>query len=102
MCLKQQKTPLALIFGDENKMRSKTFKGTFQKWKNSLAISIPSSLARSGQLDLGISVKLTIQNGKIIAKQIAKPMLTLEERLDAFDPKKHGGEFMISFYTVME
>ena len=67
---------------------------TVQKWGNSLAVRIPAALARSAHFELGTIVELDVQEGNIVVKATGARKLTLDERLAAFDIKKHGGEAM--------
>ncbi len=65
-----------------------------KKWGNSLGVRIPSAVARAARLKVNAPVDLTVENGRIvITLQAAKP-LTLNERLDRYDPALHGGEAM--------
>ena len=67
---------------------------TIQKWGNSLAVRIPAKIAKSVHFHVGTPVEMEAQEDGIIVKQTGEPRLTLAERLELFDPKKHGGEFM--------
>lgn len=69
---------------------------TVQKWGNSLAVRIPATIARSAHFHLGTSVELAVQEGGIVVRPTGERKLTLGERLEMFDPKKHGGEAMVS------
>jgi antitoxin MazE len=75
-------------------MTHKTMTLTIQKWGNSLALRIPATIARSAHFQLGTLVELDIYDGNILVKPTGQRKLTLDERLAAFDPKKHGGEVM--------
>lgn len=76
-------------------MIKKTVMLTVQKWGNSLTVRIPAMLARSARLRIGTLVELKVQDHSIIVKAIGERHLTLAERLELFDPEKHGGEAMI-------
>jgi antitoxin MazE len=67
---------------------------TIQKWGSSLAVRIPAALARSAHFELGTIVELDAQDGNILVKSRGHRKPTLDERLAAFDLKKHGGEAM--------
>jgi len=67
-----------------------------QKWGNSLAVRIPAALARNAHFNLGSQVELSVENESIVVKPTGKKNLTLQERLNQFDPVKHGGEVMAS------
>ena len=83
-------------------MISKIATLTVQKWGNSLAVRIPSRLARSAHFHIGTIVELAVLKGSIIVKPMGGQKLTLDERLKAFDPKKHGGEVMAVTPTDLE
>ncbi|MBA2369083.1 MAG: AbrB/MazE/SpoVT family DNA-binding domain-containing protein [Candidatus Protochlamydia sp.] len=67
-----------------------------QKWGNSLALRIPATIARSAHFHIGTQVELSVDKDSVIIKPTGKQKLTLQERLNLFDPVKHGGEVMIS------
>lgn len=67
---------------------------TIQKWGNSLAVRIPAPIARSAHFHIGTSVEMMIQKGNVVIKATGENKLTLKERLQLFDPKKHSGEVM--------
>lgn len=68
-----------------------------QKWGNSLALRIPATIARSAHFNIGTQVEVSIDNeDNVIVKPTGKQKLTLQERLNLFDPVKHGGEVMTS------
>ncbi len=69
---------------------------TVQKWGNSLAVRIPAAIARNAHFHLGMPVELVLQERGIVVKSTGEPKLTLDERLEIFDPKKHGGEVISS------
>lgn len=63
-------------------------------WGNSIGVRIPSAVARAARLHASQPVKLTVEDGRImITPQTPRP-LTLAERLERFDPVRHGGEAM--------
>lgn len=75
-------------------MTHKTATLTVQKWGNSLAVRIPATIARSVHFHIGTLVELDTQDGNLVIKATGHRKLNLDERLAAFDPKKHGGEAM--------
>ena len=75
---------------------SKNLHLSIQKWGNSLAVRIPVSIARSAHLQVGTQVELTLETEGVLVRSIGNRPLTLEERLDLFDPQKHAGEAMVS------
>jgi antitoxin MazE len=75
---------------------------TVQKWGNSLAVRIPITMARSVHFDLGTPVELVVKEGGIIVRPSGERKMTLSERLNMFNPKKHGGEVLVSEPTGLE
>lgn len=69
---------------------------TVQQWGNSLAVRIPASIARSAHFQLGTTVEIALQEVGIAVRPLGQRKLTLDERLEKFDSKKHGGEFQSS------
>jgi antitoxin MazE len=75
---------------------SKTANLTVQQWGNSLAVRIPAALARKVHFVAGQPVEVTTDDFGVVVHRKGCPKLTLEQRLAAFDPAKHGGEVMVS------
>lgn len=69
---------------------------TVQKWGNSLAVRIPSQIAKSAHLSVGTPVAMSVHNGVITVMPSGDANLTLNERLELFNIKEHGGEAMMS------
>jgi antitoxin MazE len=67
---------------------------TVQQWGNSLAVRIPSAVARSARFRVGQPVEVSAQDSNVLVKAIGEPKLTLAQKLAAFDPVLHGGEAM--------
>jgi antitoxin MazE len=63
-------------------------------WGNSLGMRIPSALARAARLQANQSVKLTVEDGRLIVTPQGLKPPTLAERLAQYDPALHGGEVM--------
>jgi antitoxin MazE len=71
---------------------SKPAEQVIQKWGNSLAVRIPSTIARSAHFAVGQSVSVSTEGRAVILTPIINAELTLAQKLAAFDPAKHGGE----------
>ncbi len=56
---------------------------TVQKWGNSLALRIPSSVAKEIALSQGTSVELTVEDGHLTVKPVKKRKLSLSQLLKA-------------------
>lgn len=69
---------------------------TIQQWGNSLAVRIPSAIARSAHFAVGQPVEVTVQDLGVMVKPIGAPKLTLAQKLALFDPAQHGGEVMVT------
>ena len=67
-----------------------------KNWGNSLGVRIPSAVARAAKLRVSQSVKLKVEDGRVIITPQAPPPPTLAERLERYDPAVHGGEVMAS------
>ena len=65
-----------------------------QQWGNSLAVRIPSAVARSAHFEVGMEVEVMGDEAGVMVRPLGPRKLTLEERLARFDPALHGGEVM--------
>jgi antitoxin MazE len=63
-----------------------------QKWGNSLAVRIPSSIAKRAGFEAGQPVRISVENSSVLVSPTGKPVLTLAQKLALFDPQRHGGE----------
>ena len=72
----------------------KTATLTLQRWGNSLAVRIPSSIARSAGFKAGQPVEVSAQESAVRVASAGEPRLTLKQKLARFDPERHGGEAM--------
>lgn len=73
-----------------------------QKWGNSLAVRIPSSIARRAGFHVGQPIRLSIQDSSVVVSSTGEPELSLAQKLALFDPQHHGGEAMVSGRTGRE
>jgi antitoxin MazE len=73
---------------------NKVAKLTIQQWGNSLAVRIPSAIAKTARFAVGQPVEVTVQESSVVVKPIGEPKLTLAQKLALFDPAVHGGEVM--------
>lgn len=74
----------------------KVAKLTIQQWGNSLAVRIPSSVARSARFSVGQPVEVVLEDAGVVVKPVGEPKLTLAQKLALFDPAKHGSEVMVT------
>jgi antitoxin MazE len=68
---------------------------TVQTWGNSLAVRIPSKVARSARLVVGQSVAMEVVDGSVVVTPEGKPKRSLAQLLRSFDPAVHGGEIVV-------
>lgn len=73
---------------------TKTAKLTIQQWGNSLAVRIPSAVARSARFTVGQPVEVSVEDSVVTVKPVGEPKLTLAQKLALFNPATHGGEAM--------
>lgn len=67
---------------------------SIKKWGNSLGVRLPVTVASEAHLYLDQQVRIEVENGHVIITPISDVPLTLEQRLEHFDPARHGGEMM--------
>jgi len=72
----------------------KTATLTLQRSGNSLAVPIPSSIAKSVGFKVGQPVEVSAQDSAVRVAAAGEPRLTLKQKLALFDPNRHGGEVM--------
>lgn len=65
-----------------------------QMWGNSLAVRIPASIARSARLSEGQPVEISVTDAGVSIVPTGPRGMSLAERLERFDPQRHGGEAM--------
>lgn len=67
---------------------------TVQEWGNGLGVRITAPVAKAARFARGLPVTVEVVEGGVFVRAAGKPKLTLAQKLKAFDPKTHGGEFM--------
>ena len=65
-----------------------------QKWGNSLAVRIPSAVAKSVGFKAGQPVQVSAQPSGVLVTLAGEMHLTLAQRLALFNPEAHAGEAM--------
>jgi antitoxin MazE len=66
-----------------------------KQWGNNLGVRLPVAVAREAHLHADQRVCVSVEGGKVIITPVMDVPLTLEQRLESFDPQKHGGETML-------
>lgn len=63
-------------------------------WGNNLGVRLPAKVAREARLHVDQTVRVSVEQGRVVITPLTDAPLTLEQRLARFDPAKHGGEAM--------
>lgn len=63
-----------------------------KQWGNNLGVRLPTAVVQELHLHVGQRVRVSVERGKVVITPIIGTPLTLEQRLAAFDPARHGGE----------
>lgn len=71
-----------------------------KRWGNNLGVRLPAAVARAAKLQVDQRVRISVEGDRVVIEPVAATALTLEERLAAFDPARHGGEAMASSETL--
>lgn len=69
---------------------------TIRQWGNNLGVRIPNPVAKAARVALNQSVRITAEEGRLIIEPVGTRALSLSERLEQFDPARHGGEAMVT------
>ena len=56
-----------------------------KKWGNNLGVRLPAAVAR-----------VSVEGGQVVITPVGDSRPTLEQRLAAYDPLRHGGEQMVT------
>lgn len=62
-----------------------------KKWGNSLWVRLPAAVAQEAHLHVNQRVRVSIEGDQAVITPLDDKRLTLEQRLAAYDPKRHGG-----------
>lgn len=65
-----------------------------KQWGNSLGVRLPAAVAREAHLRVDQRVRVSVEGDYVVIAPVDDSRLTLEQRLAAYDPKRHGGEQM--------
>lgn len=63
-------------------------------WGNNLGVRLPQAVAREANLHADQQVRISVEAGRVVIEPLPVAALTLAERLNRFDPARHGGESM--------
>ena len=71
-----------------------------KKWGNNLGVRLPAAVARKAHLHVDQRVRVSVEGDQVVITPIGDAPLTLEQRLSAYDAKRHGGEQMATKQTL--
>ena len=71
-----------------------------KQWGNSLGVRLPAAVAREANLRVDQRVRVSVEGDHVIITPVDDSRSTLEQRLAAYDPKRHGGKQMATTQTV--
>ncbi len=71
-----------------------------KQWGNNLGVRLPAAVAREAHLHADQRVRVSVEGDQVVITPITDTRLTLEQRLAAYDPKRHGGEQMATAQTL--
>lgn len=67
---------------------------SIKRWGNSLGVRLPVAISSEAHLHLDQKVRIVVEDGHVVIIPITDVSMTLEQRLERFDPVRHGGELM--------
>jgi len=71
-----------------------------KQWGNNLGVRLPAAVAREANLHVDQRVRICVEGDRVVITPVDGSQLTLEQRVAAFDPKRHGGERMATTQTL--
>jgi antitoxin MazE len=71
-----------------------------KQWGNSLGVRLPAAVARAAHLHVDQRVRISVEGDQVVIKPFVDACLTLEQRVAAYDVKRHGSEQMSITQTL--
>jgi len=71
-----------------------------KQWGNNLGVRLPAAVAREAHLHVDQRVRVSVEGDQVVITPVDASRFTLEQRLAAYDPKRHGGEQMATRQTL--
>lgn len=71
-----------------------------KQWGNNLGVRLPAAVAREARLHVHQRVRVSVEGDQVVIKPVEAAQLTLEQRLAAYDPRRHGGEQMAAMQVL--
>lgn len=67
---------------------------SIKHWGNNLGVRLPQAIAREAHLHADQQVRIRVEDGRVVIEPVITASPSLEDRLQRFDPVRHGGEVM--------
>ena len=71
-----------------------------KQWGNNLGVRLPARVAREAHLYVDQRVRVSVEGDQVVITPVDDSRSTLEQRLAAYDPTRHGGEQMATKQTL--
>jgi len=71
-----------------------------KQWGNNLGVRLPTAVAREAGLHVDQRVRISVEGDHVVITPVNDVRFTLEQRLAAYDSKRHGGEQMTTTKTL--
>lgn len=65
-----------------------------KQWGNNFGVRLPAAVARAAHLRVNQRVRVSVEGDQVVITPLSDLPLTLEQRLAAYDPARHGSEAM--------
>ena len=66
-----------------------------KQWGNNLGVRLPAVIAREAHLCADQRVRVSVKGNQVVITLVEDADLSLAQRLEKYDPARHGGELMI-------
>ena len=71
-----------------------------KQWGNNLGVRLPAAVAREANLRVDQRVRVSVEGDQVVITPVDDSRFSLEQRLAAYDPKRHGGEQLTTTQTL--
>jgi antitoxin MazE len=71
-----------------------------KQWGNNLGVRLPAAVAKEAHLHVHQRVRVSVEGDQVVIRPVDVSRLTLEQRVAAYDVKRHGGEEMSTSQTI--
>lgn len=66
-----------------------------KRWGNNLGVRLPAAIAREAHLRVDQRVRVSVKGNQVMITPVLDAELTLAQRIEKYDPVRHGGEVMM-------